>query len=325
MTRTLRVKTGDGSTLCDLIQKLNESTVRDLNLYTWTGTDLVPVQTWHPDPDPDPDPELSPTVGELTAPCIFAHRAGGDIFPENTLYAAHKALADPQMGIEIDVYPLAAGQGLALSHDSTVDRTAADGSTGTVASRTAEQFRGIRQVWPSPSTWTPQVDVYANTWAELADAYGGRRLLIVEGKTNAAATAAIADITARGIRQRTLFTSFQHARCVEAENAGIRSIRVFSGEPDLDALQADGIWGVSLYTGYATVTNIAAANARGIKVFVNQVRSVPQMNTYLARGAFGFISDQPWVLAGTAPSSGNPLLTSTATTTSESLTTRGGA
>lgn len=254
---------------------------------------------WVPLAGPAPGPEvLSPTISELSAPVIVAHRAGGYVFPENTMFAAEKALADPNMGVEVDVH-LTSDSKIALSHDATVDRTAADGQTGEVSSWTAAAFKGIRQVWPAGSTWEPKVDVYASLWDELADTYGGKRLIIAEGKTTAAGNRVVDDIVARQIQTRTLFASFSQAQCAYAEGQGVRSILVYSGTtPDFSVAETTGCWGVCVYTGAASQEQITDANSRGLKVFVLQVTNVTQMNTYLSRGAFGFISDEPWTLGG---------------------------
>lgn len=266
----------------------------------WDGTAWVLLAT------AGPVASLSPTIDSLTAPVIAAHRIGGNTFPENTKYAADKALADPAMGGELDVVLTSDGV-LVLSHDLTVDRTAANGETGAVASYTAAAFTAIEQVWPAGSTWTPQPEVFASTWADIADEYGGKRLLIVEGKTNNAATQLVDDIVSRGIEDRTLLISFSETHCAYAESQGVRSILTYAGTtPDFSVAQSTGCWGACIYTGAATVEQIADANARGLKVLVLQVTSVAQMNTYLSRGAFGFISDEPWTLAQTAPPPDTP-------------------
>lgn len=263
--------------------------------HRFDGENWIPLLS---KPGEDIEPEvLSPTISELTAPVIVAHRAGGFMFPENTMFAAEKALADPNMGVEVDLQLTSDGK-IALSHDATVDRTAADGQTGAVASYTAAAFQGIRQVWPEGSTWEPKVDVYASLWDELADTYGGKRILIAEGKATTAGNSVVDDIVDRQIQSRTLFISFSQAQCAYAEGKGVRSILVYSGaSPDFSIAQATGCWGVCVYTGAASQEQIADANSRGLKVFVLQVTNVTQMNTYLSRGAFGFISDEPWILA----------------------------
>lgn len=286
--------------------------------HRFDGEDWVPLAVGATAPEPE---VLSPTISELSAPVIVAHRAGGYVFPENTMFAAQKALSNPNMGVEVDVH-LTSDSKIALSHDATVDRTAADGQTGAVSSWTAAAFKGIRQVWPAQSTWEPKVDVYASLWDELADTYGGKRLIIAEGKATTAGNSVVDDIVDRQIQSRTLFISFSQAQCAYAEGKGVRSILVYSGaSPDFSIAETTGCWGVCVYTGAASQEQITDANSRGLKVFVLQVTSVSQMNTYLSRGAFGFISDEPWILAQTPPPSDAPPVPSPSLLTSTTLTT----
>lgn len=278
-----------------------------IQIHHWNGTVAVPMKVMHWNGtvatelawgESEPVAELSPLVTEMTSPFIISHRAGGFQFPENTLYSADRAFIDPEVAIEVDVVPLTTGQGLAMSHDTTIDRTSHAGTTGNVASYSAAGFRALRQTWPPESDVVDQPAVYGGTWSDLADKWGGKRIIMAEGKTAAATTAVIADIVARGIQSRCMFTAFNRTQCQQAHAAGIATVQVFSAAPDLATVQTDGFYGVSLYTTYATLANIDDANTRGIKVFVLQVVGTSQMATYMGRGAFGFVTDEPWILTG---------------------------
>jgi glycerophosphoryl diester phosphodiesterase len=71
---------------------------------------------------------------------VTAHRGGVNLWPENTVYAFHRALDLGVDAIEIDVRGTADGR-LVLHHDETVDRTT-DG-TGAVDEMTLDQLRSL--------------------------------------------------------------------------------------------------------------------------------------------------------------------------------------
>lgn len=73
-------------------------------------------------------------------PLVIAHRGGGGLFPENTLFAFKKSLEMGVDVIELDVRSTSDGK-LVVIHDAKVDRTT-DGS-GAVADMTFEQIRKL--------------------------------------------------------------------------------------------------------------------------------------------------------------------------------------
>ena len=57
-----------------------------------------------------------------SGPCVFAHRGGAALAPENTLAAFEHAIALGTDGVELDVRPSRDGR-VVVIHDSTLDRT----------------------------------------------------------------------------------------------------------------------------------------------------------------------------------------------------------
>jgi glycerophosphoryl diester phosphodiesterase len=236
-----------------------------------------------------------PTFAQLEAPVLVAHRGGGAEFPENTLYSMDHVAPYPTVIIDADVQRTASGA-LILNHDDTLDRTSR--LSGPISGYTETTWQTVPVRWPSGSTWQPQPAVFGSTWKQLADKWGGKRILSVEGKTPGASSALIADVVARGIQSRVVFNSFSLDQCRRAVAAGIPAVVTYPGVPDLDAAEAAGVWGVSLYAQYATRATLADANRRGLKVLVLQVSTQKQMESYLERGAYGFATDYPFVLLG---------------------------
>lgn len=245
---------------------------------------------------PEEQTAPSPTFAQLTAPVIIAHRGAGEQFPENTLYAMEHVAPYPRIVLDADVQLTDDGT-LVLNHDPTLDRLSAPLS-GPIGGYTEQTWKTVPVNWPARSTHQPQPPVHASTWKELADRWGGKRIMSLEGKTPAASRALIADIVARGIQLRVIFNSFSVEQCRQAADAGIPTAVIFARQPDLAAAQAAGAWGVVLYAPYATRKTIAAANARGLEVVVLQVSSRRQMELYLDRGAYGFATEDPFTLSG---------------------------
>jgi len=238
----------------------------------------------------------SPTFGQLEPPVIIAHRGAGGQFPENTLYSMDHVARYPRIILDTDVQLTADGT-LVLNHDPTLDRLSAP-LRGPIDGYTEETWKTVPVAWPAGSPRQPQPPVHASTWKELADKWGGKRILSVEGKTPAASRALIADVVARGIQLRVVFNSFSLEECRLAAQAGIPTAAIFSRKPDLAAAQAAGAWGVVLYAPYATSKAIAAAKGRGLEVIVLQVDNERQMQTFLDRGAYGFATEDPFTLSG---------------------------
>src|SRR5690625_5481019 len=79
---------------------------------------------------------------------IVGHRGAALVEPENTLASFHRAVADGADILECDVH-LSADDQLAVIHDKTIDRTAAEDSprrTGAIADLTRRVLGEVRLV-----------------------------------------------------------------------------------------------------------------------------------------------------------------------------------
>ena len=244
--------------------------------------------------EPPPPTTASRTFAQLEPPVIVAHRGGGGQFPENTLYAMDRTARYPRIVLDADVRITRDGT-LVLNHDATLDRLSAP-LRGPLDGYTAATWKTVPVSWPSRAPRQPPV--YASTWQDLADKWGGKRVLSVEGKTPAASAALIRDVVARGIKSRVLFKSISVLDSRRAAAAGLHAAVICLREPDLDEIAAAGVWGVILYPRYATAKTIAAARARGLEVLVLRVDTQLQMQDFLERGAYGFVTEDPFTLTG---------------------------
>lgn len=244
--------------------------------------------------EPPPPTTASRTFAQLEPPIIVAHRGAGGQFPENTLYAMDRAARYPRIVLDADVRITRDGT-LVLNHDATLDRLSAP-LRGPLDGYTAATWKTVPVRWPSRAPRQPPV--YASTWQDLADKWGGKRVLSVEGKTPAASAALIRDVVARGIKSRVLFKSISVLDGRRAAAAGLHAAVICLREPDLSEIASAGVWGVILYPRYATAKTIAAARARGLEVLVLRVDTQLQMQDFLERGAYGFVTEDPFTLTG---------------------------
>ncbi|HKP76855.1 MAG TPA: glycerophosphodiester phosphodiesterase family protein, partial [Longimicrobiaceae bacterium] len=137
-------------------------------------------------------------------PLVLGHRGAPLAAPENTLRAFRLALEEGADGIELDVQPSADGVPVVL-HDDTLDRTT--DATGDVATLPWERI-ALARAGGEP---VPRLEEVV-AWAAEAGAF-----LNVELKRPGAEAASVAAIAGAGLRERTVFSSFQAASVAEVK------------------------------------------------------------------------------------------------------------
>jgi glycerophosphoryl diester phosphodiesterase len=280
-----------------------------VDLYTWSGSQLVALgsvatntTTLAPAGNPPAATVTSGTVSQLVPPMLMARWGADNRFPEMTLYSYDHAAYHPSLILDADVRLTTSGD-LVVARDSTIDRIAAP-LTGAVAGYTETTWPTVSVNWPTGSTWSPQPDVFACTWAQLADRWGGRRIITVEPRADSAVAPLLADIKARAIQSRIIFNTQSLTNTRTATDAGIAALLVYNNvAPDLAAAQTAGAWAVSIDPPFVTDTVLADAATRGIRVFVTGTLSKATMLSQQQRGIQGFVSDSVFNLLGkSAPS-----------------------
>lgn len=143
-------------------------------------------------------------------PYLMAHRGNRVACPENTLAAFRRALADGADTIETDLHVTADGEFVCI-HDATVERTT-DGR-GPVAGMTLAQLKALSASYGRPGFEKEQIPTLAELAAMLPDDVA----LAIELKTDRflwpdVVWRLIKQLTALGIRDRTVALSFSRAR-----------------------------------------------------------------------------------------------------------------
>jgi glycerophosphoryl diester phosphodiesterase len=240
-----------------------------------------------------PNPSL---VASLPNPAYIAHRGGGGTAPEATMEAFRASLGAGADGIEMDIQPLADG-GLAVIHDTTVDRTT-DG-TGSVSAFTTGSWKVLNAAAKFP--WGGRV-VAPPIWREVVAEFGGRAVVMVEPK-DAPNYADIHAAMAAHKLQGSVIIATSTTSVLSAAKADGYAVYFYWGgsiasptPASVVALGADflGIDGVARPD--AEVTTLVAT---GKPVFPYTINRRVRAAQLLALGVKGFLSDHPFYLKRT--------------------------
>ncbi|MBI1318010.1 MAG: hypothetical protein GC168_03540 [Candidatus Hydrogenedens sp.] len=239
-----------------------------------------------------------------------AHRGGGGLWPEATLYAyQHCAERWPDMLLEGDVQTTSDGE-LVMMHDATVNRTT-DGE-GLITAKTFEEVRALDAGYHFKG---PEGDfpfrgkgLQVPTFAEVLAACPNHQFLIETKHGEKVVEKTIEVIRAAGAESRVIVASFnplhmgtfrekapEIARCFDPSNALLLFTALNSGdwqgyEPAASYLAFSP--GLAKQIG-ATAENFKAIQAKGIPVQVHTVNSPEAIREYLAMGIDLVLSDYP--------------------------------
>jgi glycerophosphoryl diester phosphodiesterase len=227
------------------------------------------------------------------APDIVAHRAGGVVFPENSLRTIRAAVAAGFRNIEIaDVWQTSDGV-LVCCHDATLDRTTS--GTGPVTGVTYAQFRALVNTpgiylapgYPNDET-PPSFEEVLNEVANV-DA-----VFLIECKQDSAETAAAIVQTLQRFgfpKHRVLLNTFSIDNALPvflasgyptAANLGVWSaVESYGG---VSKLAADGVAQVNLSAEEWNPSRIAAVHAAGMTCQAYTVRRRVQVAALRAQG-----------------------------------------
>jgi glycerophosphoryl diester phosphodiesterase len=231
-----------------------------------------------------------PKVANLQTPAFAMHRGGLGEGPSETLGAYnHSMPLDPWYLAECDCQMNASGS-IVLWHDPTL----ADGVT-TVASQTDAQWNTVTVPWPTGFPGTP--DPYpAAYWSDLADAWGGIRLLIPEMKDSGAVDIPLMnDIRARGLIGSTIIQCFDVNRAKAAAAAGFNAMALYGvgASPNFADLAANGVLFAGMDSTTVTSAVVASAHASGVQVWPYVVNSAGSRDSFLAFDTDGFFTNFP--------------------------------
>ncbi|MDZ4861125.1 MAG: glycerophosphodiester phosphodiesterase [Candidatus Hydrogenedentes bacterium] len=246
---------------------------------------------------------------------LGAHRGGGDLWPENTLYAFEAAVARfPDIVLETDVR-LTSDGAVVLMHDKTVDRTT--NGTGEVTTLTLAELKALdaaHDFSTDNGTTFPHrgKGLTVATLDEALNAQPRSRFLIELKGEPALAGAALRIIAAANAESRVLIASFvaptmERARSLAPDIAycydmktGMALLMALRGPawetyaPQADVLSVDQ----AMIPKYKlTPDEIGKLQAKGIRFQVHTINDAARMREFVSQGVDSILTDRPDALA----------------------------
>jgi glycerophosphoryl diester phosphodiesterase len=253
-------------------------------------------------------------IAALAPSANIGHRGtgmtrAGHPLPENSVSSFREAIRQGADGIELDV-ELTSDGGLIVMHDDTFDRTTT--CTGCVSAYTLEEARACFLLDGDGEPTAEHPPTLEESYAALPDdalvnvelkVYGSGCLTPTTG-AEALADAAVAEVRALGVLDRTLFSSFDAdaaAAVLGAEPDAYSALLIgvaesFSPEAEI-ALALD--LGLAAIHPFFVVEQpaVASALAAGLQANFWTVNTAPAMNESIDKGATAIITDEPGLLA----------------------------
>lgn len=235
-------------------------------------------------------------------PLIASHRGGALLWPENSRLAFENTAALPVDFVEFDVQRTADGV-LAVFHDATVERVLA--GEGAVRDLTWAQISAM----PYRAGPTAHVLTLQETLAIFAPTRVALRLEIKPGVGLAPyegiEAEVVAELTAAGLRARTLITSFRRDILMAVRNLGGAGLGLgwLIADPVAHLVADDAaLWRLALEAGATqaalriallTPQRVAGAAAAGVSLGAFAVHTQAEIAHAVACGAYAFTSDRP--------------------------------
>lgn len=217
-------------------------------------------------------------------PLILGHRGAPFEAPENTMRGFRLALAHGADGVELDVQPAADGTPVVI-HDPTLDRTT--DRVGAVAALSWAQISGARAgIDPVPRLEE------AAAWAAESGAW-----VNVEIKSPGAERASVAAMTAAGVMERTVFSSFVPEVIAELGRVAPDAVRYFLTERWDDEVRrlvrGLGAHGVCPHHSIATPALLSELREAGLGVVVWTVDDPTRIRELVRAGVTAVITNRP--------------------------------
>lgn len=231
-----------------------------------------------------------------STPLVFAHRFGGNYYPEDTIEAARAAFGLGPDALDTDAY-LGADSCCPIMHDSTVDRTTtSSGNTNDLAAGTVAQLLTETTLVPG---WGA---CHVPTFGDVCREFGNRIVLSVESKVAGAAAGLSAIAKRFRVDNDHLFwQSFIAAECDVFVAQGYTNVCILSGDGTYSAATAvaKGYTWVGVDASQASTSVIATYHAAGLKVGVYTINSQKTAATWIAAGVdliwsddFAYVTDR---------------------------------
>ncbi|MGY6661529.1 MAG: glycerophosphodiester phosphodiesterase [Glycocaulis sp.] len=266
---------------------------------------------------PGPEPVSHPWLDGRTVERAerIAHGGGLGRAPANTIAALEQAMADGADVLEVDTQLTSDGI-LVLMHDDTVDRTTE--GAGRVADLTLGEVQALNAAFGyegEPADRFARDGINVPTLADAFGAFADMRWIVeIKPDTEEAARVMCETIREAGMETRALVGSF-HDNAMAHFRAFCPEVATGMGRREAFSFYVLARLGLAKFHPTRAVAAqlpprangldaihprlINAAHARGIAVQVWTINDPGEMETLIARGVDGIITDRVDVMAGT--------------------------
>ena len=246
-------------------------------------------------------------VGQRGDRYYIGHRGSGDVYPEHSMEAYSAAVAGGAQCMELSVGMTADGF-LVCMHDPTYDRTTT--AKGQIAAQPSTVLRSIRlsapqlgPAWALPPQ--PQVPLYE----DVLRAFGGRLVLCIEAKNDAAYPAVMAAVEAHGLKDSVIAKIYYSSpRIAQAKAAGYPVFAYFGSATDVTAAriaalakQLDARRDYMILPTGASDVFVKQAVATGIPIWIFPAHRRSEAARFFSLGCKGIISSSLRYVSHTAP------------------------
>jgi len=223
-------------------------------------------------------------------PRVIAHRGASAYRPENTLAAYELAIEQAADMIEVDLHRTRDGA-VVVAHDAELERI---GGRGEIGDATLAEVRALDA---GAGQRVPTLD-------ELLDGFGARIALNLELKQGSRGAyaglpaVAVAEVRARGLEERTLYSSFYDSvlhdlRRVDPEARIALLISRRAPQGWVERARALGAEAVNPELPLVDREFIERAHGEGLAVYVFTVDPVEEMQRLLELGVDGLFTNVP--------------------------------
>lgn len=265
---------------------------------------------------------LAPSDREVTVshwlvtrrrPYFIGHRGSGDVFPEHSMEAYEGAVGWGAPCVEVSVN-MTSDKVLICMHDGTYDRTTI--GTGKIALQPSTVLRStyLSQSQLGPA-WAEAPRPRVPLFDQVLRVFGGRTVLIVEAKNDAAYPSMKSMIEVRGLAQSVIL-KLDHTsrRFAEAAAAGYSLFGYIGSDTELTIANIRALADklnknrdclvVPAYSknGYVDDSLVVYAVSTGIPVWVFPVHRRVDVTHFLALGVSGFVTSSYFYVSTNAPS-----------------------
>ena len=236
-------------------------------------------------------------ISELTSPQYLAHRGSSFLYPENTLEAFKMSKLNGALFIELDIRQDRTGS-LCVIHDEEVIRVTGIDHRGTdrIQYLNPSYVRSMKVDGLLPN-YPAQPIAYLE---EVFQTFGNKVNYAIESKDRRSAEAIANMAEAYRLQGHVLIQSFSQTELNAINDRGFDLLLLSDNVTDTEALLDNNIKYVGCSTSVSDLY-VSMLNNAGIKVLAYTVNHQYLAKKYIALGAFGVFSDDPFYVSNNYP------------------------